>query len=157
MRFIIIRFAVALITFAFGTTAAYLLPSRHSISVRKHNPCAESAVLQVEDEYLRAYRERDVAALNRILADNFTVFHGRVTKADRLALLSNPDFIVDSLDTTETDVNVDGNDAWVSGKAHMSGSYMGRDFHTRPYRFRRHYERTGAGWQIVSCEFSPIW
>ena len=103
------------------------------------NTADEAAVLRVENEYLRANRERDVEALDRVLSDDFTSFGGRVTKEHRLALLSNPFFVINSLETSDVKVNVSGDDAWVSGSARMSASFRGRDFTPPQYGFTRHY------------------
>ena len=105
----------------------------------------------------RAHTERDVAALDRVLADDFTSFSGKVRKEQRLALLANPYFVVTSLATDGVSVSVRGDEAWVSGTARLSGSFRGRDFTTPRYEFMRRYERRDGRWQIVSCDFSFAW
>ena len=149
------RLPVALLTFVVGITTANL--SARLWPVASSSAADERAVLEVEREYIRAHTEGDVAALDRVLGDDFTSFGGRVTKAYRLALLSNPYFVVTSLATDDVSVRVSGDEAWVSGKARMSASYRDRDFTTPPYRFTRRYERRDGRWQIVSCEFSFDW
>ena len=149
------RLPVALLTFVVGITTANL--SARLWPVASSSAADERAVLEVEREYIRAHTEGDVAALDRVLADDFTSFGGRVTKAYRLALLSNPYFVVTSLVTDDVSVSVRGDEAWVSGKARMSATYRDRDFTPLPYRFTRRYERRDGRWQIVSCEFSFGW
>jgi hypothetical protein len=106
---------------------------------------------------LRAHVERDVAALDRVLADDFTMFGGKVTKEHRLALLSNPLFVVTSLKTDDVNVVVSGGEAWVTGTAKMAGRFRKREYSTPRYGFTRHYEKRGGRWQIVSCEFNLPW
>lgn len=155
MRYLATRLPAALITFALGITvanlAAYVWPGAASYT------SDERAVLAVEREYVRAHTERDVAALERVLADDFTSFRGRVTKEHRLAMLANPFFTVTSLETKDVTVSVRGAEARVSGKAKMAGSFRGHDYSTPQYGYSRRYERREGRWQIVSCEFSFSW
>src|SRR2546423_10040197 len=150
------RLPVALVTFFVGiataSTGARLWPGTNAA-----HSADERAVLEVESEYIRAHTERDVAALERVLADDFTSFGGRVKKEQRLALLANPFFAVTSLETDDVGVSVAGDEAFVSGKARMSGSFRGRDYATPRYRFTRRYVRRDGRWQIASCAFSFGW
>lgn len=155
MRRIVTRLPAALITFIIGVTtanfAAQLWPSAAS------RAADERAVLAIEREYVRAHTERDVLALDRVLADDFSSFGGRVTKKHRLALLASPFYFVKSLTTDDVKVRVRGDEAWVSGKAKMSGSFRGREFTTPRYEFTRRLEKREGQWLIVSCTFSYAW
>jgi ketosteroid isomerase-like protein len=155
MRHIAIRLPVAIVTFIVGITISSLTANIRPAA--SSHTGEERAVLEVEREYVRAHTERDVAALDRILADDFTSFGGRVNKERKLALLSNPYFFVTSLATEDVSVSVRGEEAWVSGNARMTGSFRGRDFETPSYRFTRSYEKRDGRWQIVSCAFSLDW
>ncbi|HEX8190157.1 MAG TPA: nuclear transport factor 2 family protein, partial [Pyrinomonadaceae bacterium] len=117
----------------------------------------ERAVLAVEREYVRAHVERDVEALDRVLAEDFSMFRGKVKKAHRLALISNPLFAVTSLKTDDVQVVVNGGEAFLTGTARLSGSFRGREFNTPRYGYTRHFEKRGGRWQIVSCEFTVPW
>jgi len=152
MRSYAIRLSAALVSFLVGIASANLLPAL-SLGAPSHGE-SESEVLEVEREYIRAHLERDVAALDRVLADDFTSFRGRVRKEHRLAFLANPLFSVTSLSTDGVRVRVRGDVAWVRGTARMAGSLGGHEFDTPPYRFSRRYERRAGRWQIVSCKFS---
>jgi ketosteroid isomerase-like protein len=148
MRNIARRLPAALITFVVGVAAANM-----GAALWPAGP-DERAVLAVEREYVRAHTERDVAALERVLADDFTSFGGTVKKEHLLALLASPFYVVKSLKTEDVKVSVRGDEAWVKGKARLSASFHGRDYTTPRYGFTRRYERRAAGWQIVSCEIS---
>src|SRR5215218_3044415 len=115
MRYYATRLPAALITFFVGVAASGL-----GGYVWSGTP-EERAVLEVEREYVRAHVERDVEALERVLADDFTSFGGQVRKEHRLALLSNPLFTVASLKTDDVNVVVDGGEALLTGTAKMSG------------------------------------
>jgi ketosteroid isomerase-like protein len=151
MKYHAARLPVALLTFFLGVTAAGAWAGMDA------EGRDERAVLAVEREYVRAHIERDVAALERVLADDFTSFGGRVNKGHRLALLSNPFFKITALKTDGVEVAVRGHEATVSGRAKMTSSFRGREFTTPWYEYTRHYERRGGRWLIVSCEFSVSW
>ena len=151
MRYYATRIPAALIAFVIGVAASNLAGQGWS------GTSDERAVLAVEREYVRAHVERDVAALDRALAEDFTMFGGRVTKEHRLALVSNPLFVVTSLQTSDVNVVVAGGRALVTGTARLSGSFRGREFNTPRYGYTRHLEKRGGRWQIVSCEFTLPW
>lgn len=156
MRYLVARLAVALATFFLGVASADL-SARLWPGGAQDLSSEEQAVLAVEREYLRAHTERDVEALDRVLAEDFTSFGGRVRKEHRLALLANPYFKVTSLETEGVSVSVKGGHARVSGRARMSSRFRGRDFTTPEYDYTRRLEKRGGRWQIVSCEFSFGW
>src|SRR5687768_15763667 len=109
MRYFATRVPAALVTFFVGVAAAGLVSNVWT------ETSDERAVRAVEREYVRAHIERDVEALDRVLADDFTMFGGRVTKEHRLALVANPLFVIASLATSDVNVVVDGNRALVTG------------------------------------------
>jgi ketosteroid isomerase-like protein len=157
MQRLTIHLFISLATFIIGTAAANLWPGHHSVL---HSQTAvEREVLSVEREYLDAHVRRDEAALDRILADDFIFYHcGRyfTTKAERLALMENPDFSFLSIDTSDVDVHVDGDEAVVTGEAIVRGLSHEREFMSPPYRYTRAYEKRDGRWQVVSVRVSRI-
>jgi len=152
MRSYAIRLSVAVATFLAGSALAGLFGfSPFEAPARGRE---ERAVLAVEREYIRAHTERDVAALERVLADDFTSFNGRVRKSHRLAMLANPLFNVSSLEPDDWAVRVRADRARVRGTARRAGTFRGRVFDIPPYSLTRRYEKRDGRWQIVSCEFS---
>ena len=151
MRKIAKRLPAALITFVIGVASAGLGADVWT------GTGEERAVLAVEREYVRAHVERDVAALDRVLADDFSMFGRRVKKSHRLALISNPLFAITSLKTDDVQIVVSGREALVTGTARLSGSFRGHEFNTPRYGYTRHLEKRGRRWQIVSCEFTVPW
>ena len=151
MRYYATRIPAALITFVLGVASANLVGYVWAGSSE------ERAVRAVEREYVRAHVERDVAALDRVLADDFTMFRGTVTKEQRLAWLSNPFVRITALDTDDVQVVVDGGHAIVTGTARLSGRFRRREFTTPRYGYTRHLEKRGGRWQIVSVAFTVPW
>lgn len=149
-----IRLSVALATFFLGITATNVL---NVFRPGAPSGPAEQEVMKVEQEYVRAHLERDVAALDRVLAEDFSSFGGRVRKEHRMALLASPFFKVVSLSTEDVRVSVSGDEARVTGTARMKGETRGRGFQTPPYGYTRRLVRRDGGWQIVHIKFSPRW
>jgi ketosteroid isomerase-like protein len=150
---------VSLATFLIGTaiTAPWSGGARHDANATTANTAAEQELLSIERRYVDAHVQRDTATLDSILADDFTIMHryGIVgDKAERLALLENPDFTFVSVDTSDVEVTVDGDEGTVTGRAVVRGRYGDREFRSPPYRYTRRYEKRQGRWQIVSVQFS---
>src|ERR1044072_2490151 len=101
MRYYATRIPAALITFVLGIASANL------VGYVWAGAAGESAGLAGARGGGRAHVERDVAALDRVLADDFSMFGGRIKKEHRLALISNPLFTVTSLKTDDVQVGGD--------------------------------------------------
>jgi hypothetical protein len=150
MQRIIINLVVSLATFIIGVTAATPWTAFRTTFDSQD----KTEILKVEQQYLRAHINRDTATLDRVLADDFFIsgYRGNVeNKAERLALVEDPDRVFQSIDTRNVDVTVISSDrAYVTGEAVVRGSDHGRDFVSLPYHFIRTYERRDGQWQVVS-------
>jgi hypothetical protein len=149
MKLYAVRLIVALLTFAIGLVSATLSPGSrfHKFSSGQ----AEQEVLQVEREYIQAHLNRDTAALDNILADEFT-FGGRrwvESKDERLALLESPDIDFEAINTSNVKVEVDGDSATVAGEAYTRSFQGDEEVISPTYRFIRYYEKRDGRWQIV--------
>ncbi|HZI20094.1 MAG TPA: nuclear transport factor 2 family protein [Pyrinomonadaceae bacterium] len=111
-------------------------------------------VLRAEAEYVRAYNERNAAALAPLLADDMRAVRWGQTKAERLDNLSDPRLQSLRLETENVSVRVAGDKAWVKGHARLGGRHAGRSFGTWEYEYARSYEKRGGRWQVVSMRFS---
>ena len=149
MQRIFINLFVSVATFVIGVTAA----SPWTAFRTTFDSQDKQEILRVERQYLDAHIKRDAAALDRVLADDFYFsyqYGGAASKTTRLALLENPDFTFESIDTRNVEVTVRGDRAYVFGEAVVRGNYRGRDFVTAPYSYMRTFERRGGAWQILS-------
>ena len=73
-----------------------------------------------------------------------------ITKAQRLAQLSDPDFAFEAINTDNVEVEVNNDRAVVTGEAYTQ-TLQGDEEQTSPvYRFTRSYEKRDGRWQIVS-------
>lgn len=152
MKHYAFRLVVALLTFAIGLISTTILPGSRFNAVS--NPKAEQEILQVEREYIQAHLKRDTAALDNILADDFTLGSRRriETKAQRLALLETPDFGFEAINTSNVQIEVNGDSATITGEAYTVSFHDDVEFTGPVYRFKRHYEKRDGRWQIVSVQ-----
>ena len=153
----IIYLLVSLATFFIGVTVAMPWAADHHAVSGYSNSSEERELLSIERRYLDAHVNRDVAALDSVLADDFVVLHrfGRVgDKAERLALVVNADFTFLAVDTDDVNVTVNGDAGMVTGRAVVHGRYAEQEFMSPPYRYARRYEKRDGRWQIVSVQFS---
>jgi hypothetical protein len=150
MKHLAFRLVVSLFTFAVGIASFALLhPGRHHAVANSQD---EQAVLQMEHEYIEAHLNGDTETLDNILADDFTLRTRwrTVTKAQRLSQLSDPNFAFDAINTDGVEVEVDGDQAVVTGEAYTRVSYGDERFTSPVYSFARSYERHDGRWQIIS-------
>lgn len=146
-----IRLIVALSTFIIGLSSVGILSPLNFNSAS--NGKAEQEIRQAERTYIEAHLQRDTATLESLLADEFTIGGGyrrSMNKAQRLALLEDPDFAYESIRTYEVQVLVNGDSAVVTGLAVVQGHDGERDFTSPMYTFMRQYEKRQGRWQIVS-------
>jgi len=150
-----IRLSVSVATFFLSLALSAALSLLPSAAPRASASAFEREVLNANEEYLQAHMDRDVAALDRLLADEFTIGgrYGRVvSKSRRLAMLSDPDVSFLSFEGEETRVSASGTDGEVSGRAVLRGSYRGREYVSPPYRYLRKFEKRDGRWQLVGVE-----
>jgi ketosteroid isomerase-like protein len=154
MKHFAIRLVVSLLTFAIGIVSAALFhPAR---SHAGSNSQDEQAILRVERQYIQANLNADTDALDKILADDFTIDFGirgrrRVeSKAERLALLESPHFAFEAIDTDNVEVEVNGDKAVLTGTASLQSRYGDMVVRESSYTFTRLYEKRQGRWQIVS-------
>lgn len=152
MKHLAIRLVVSLFTFAIGIALTALLPASHSHRVS--NSRAEQVVRQIERLYIQANLNGDTETLDSILADEFTFSNdeGVATKAQRLALLADPDFAFDDIRTSNVEVEADGDSAVVTGEAYTRSHRGNHESLSPVYSFTRNYEKRDGRWQIVSVQ-----
>ena len=150
MKHLAVRLIVSLFTFALGLASFSLL----NFSSPAANSSDQQAILQIERQYIQANLDGDIATLDRILADEFTIKGRRrfTTKAERLALLENPSFAFKAINTHNVEVEVDGDSATVTGEASVESRRYDEVYSSPTYRFTRTYEKREGSWKIVSVK-----
>jgi ketosteroid isomerase-like protein len=150
-----LRFAVALATFLSGLAVSKVLPP-YQLSATEYTQ-AQREVLAVEQAYIAAHLQRDTVALDRILADDFTFRScGRsADKEQRLALVADPDFAFTNIETEPTSVIVDGDRAYINGRARVwvRRNALSEEEAVSPwYEYTRAFEQHEGRWQMVSVQ-----
>jgi hypothetical protein len=138
MNHLAIRVVSALVTFLLGLSVTAII-SPYSFRVSS-DPAAEQEVLRVERQYIQAHLNRDVATLDDILADEFFIGSSRcrsTNKAQRLALVSNPNVTFEAINTDDVQVKVNGDSAEVTGVAVVQSLFGGEEYTSPQYRFTR--------------------
>lgn len=125
----------------------------------------EQELLKLERDWLDAYTKRDVAAMDRIEADDFMITFpdGSVrTKADEIASLKKPapEGQPPIFMTADTKVRVYGDTAVLTGKVIQKGTYAegprkGQDFNIQS-RYTDVYVKRNGRWQVVASHLTGL-
>lgn len=102
-------------------------------------------------EILRAFREHDVAALERVLADEFTFSDpaGRVrSKQQWLEDIGSGDLVFDSIDAGDVEFRDLGDRALVVGNARVQARYTHGDYNGA-FQYLGVYTKHGGDWKLV--------
>jgi Domain of unknown function (DUF4440) len=150
-----LRLGVSVVTFLFSL-AVSIVPSFFHFNAAPSNQY-EREVLRANEAYVNAHVSRDVAALNDLLADEFTVNgYGRGSdKARRLRMVANPNVSFVSMNSSDVRVTANESEGTVSGRGVLVMSFGGEEYDSRPYLFTRSFERRDGHWQIVSVQVAP--
>jgi ketosteroid isomerase-like protein len=137
---IVLVLAVSCQAFAQAKTAA---PAK-SASV-------EQVLIKLENDWNNAMVKRDVAALSRIVADDWTDIEpeGISNKAQTLASLKSGEQVWTSAVADEMKVRVYGDAAVVLGRNTVKAQYKGKDV-SGQYRFTDTWIKKDGRWQCVA-------
>jgi ketosteroid isomerase-like protein len=121
---------------------------------------AEADLLKLEREWLDAYMKRDVAALERIEADDFNLTYSTgdvITKAQELANLKssaagNPAF---KLSTEDTKVRLYGDSAVLTGVLIQQTTDNGKEMAVR-MRYTDVWVKRNGRWQVVAAQLTKM-
>ena len=102
-------------------------------------------------EILRAFLEHDTAALDRVLAEDFTFSDpgGMVrSKQQWLADIANGNLVFDSIDAGDVKFRHLGDRALVSGSARMKARYTHGDYNGE-FQYLGVYTKDSGDWKLV--------
>jgi ketosteroid isomerase-like protein len=126
---------------------------------------AEQELLNLEREWLEAYIKRDVASMERILADDFLIVYpdgNMLTRADEIGALKKPAPAggMPALSAEQSKVRVYGDTAVITGILVQKGTLpdgpnKGNAFETRD-RYTDVYVKRAGRWQVVSSHLTTI-
>lgn len=156
MKRIVVLFLVSL-------SLASVAAGQTSTGKKNSNNKAEQAVLQTVREWLDAFARNDLAALERIMPDDYSVTTSEGTVLNReqdLAVLKAAegkpaDVKFESATAEDLRVHVFGETAVVTGLAIFKGNYKSRAFESRE-RFTDIFIRRKGRWQPIISQSTRL-
>jgi ketosteroid isomerase-like protein len=135
----------------------YLLANNQIVS----NPAInseEDEVRRVESEWGDAFEQRDFAALDRIMADEYILTDplGSVRgKAETLTALETNEVLFESTRSDDVKVRINGDTAVVTGRSTFKGRYKGWSMAGR-YQYTDVLVKRNDSWQAVSSHITAL-
>jgi len=139
--------------FAFALTAAVPLSPAMAQAPAAAASADTAALEALNGEWLTAYKTRDAAALDRVLADDFQGIYpnGRImTKADLLKLATNPARAIEAVSWEDVKIVVIGDVAVLRARTRMSGKGADGPFASLN-DFADVYVKRGGTWKAISA------
>ena len=140
--------------------SAYLLLAATALfgQAKSEKNSVEKVLIQMEHEWSEADVHKDAAALNRILAEDWTGidFEGAVlSKAQALRGIRSDSASLESTVLRDMKVRVYGNTAIVTGSDTEKGEYHGQDSSGK-YLWTDVFVRRNGRWQAVSSQSTKL-
>jgi ketosteroid isomerase-like protein len=141
---------MVLLSFAFAQSA----PGQNA-----ENSNSEKEVREMIEKYRTALLQRDIAALEKIWADDYVFVNASgevLTKAQRLANAKSGATTLDSIKEEENiTVRVYQNSAVATSRVTIKGQYSGRPT-SGQYRSTHVWVKGSSGWQLVSNQLTAL-
>jgi ketosteroid isomerase-like protein len=124
------------------------------------NDKATQELIEFRNRYIEAEENRDMAFLDKILADDFFAMNPQgklLNKTQQLENLKRPDRILKVLNPRDTRVHFygDGKVAILTEHVTVDGTDKGVHFGGE-YRFLRVFAKQGGEWKVVLAQGSPM-
>ena len=113
----------------------------------------EEIVTRLERQRVRAYVERDLATLDRILPADFLFtrsLNRAFNKAELMSAIASGELALEEYERNVRKVTVVNNTAHAIGHDRVRGRYKGRDI-SGDYHFNSIYVEQEGGWQVVAA------
>lgn len=118
----------------------------------------EDAVRQMEWEWGEAFEQKDLAALNRLMADEYILTDplGHVrSKAESLAALQSNEVNFESTKSADVKVRINGDTALVTGRSKFRGRYKGWSM-SGQYQYTDVLVKRRGVWQAVGSHITAL-
>ena len=118
----------------------------------------EQSIKALTEQARQAALKADVAAVDKLLADDFTgitAFGGIITKADLSELFKSGKLKYEAIDVSDMKVRVYGNTALVNSTANVKG-HLGDTDISGQYRSVRVWVKRKGQWQTVSFQSTRV-
>lgn len=129
-----------------------------TIVAQTQTESVEQELIKIENGWVEAELKKDVALLDRILADDFTDTDSEgnvMTKAQDLEVLKSGAYVGTSMVLDNIKVRVYGEAAVVTGRNTIKGQYKGKDVSVQRQWTDTFIRRDGR-WQCVATHASTI-
>ena len=139
-------------------TAAAIVSGQEQGAIRDQKSIAEQVIRKLDNERIQAQIHADVAALERIYADDFIGVgpSGTVrTKPQVISDFTSGGLKFQSITTDEVQVRVYGNTAVETGRSIMIGQDKNKVV-PRDNRFTRVWVKLDGRWQLVANHYSLL-
>jgi len=149
-----ILIVVAILVFGWVGAAA-----QTTAETPNEKPETEQIIQRLENEGREATLKNDIAANDRLLADNWMNINpdGSITtKAKLMELLKDGSFKIMSIDNDEVMIRVYGDAAVVNGRSTTKRAGQGSEVIARQVRFTRVYAKSKGQWRVVSAHNTLI-
>jgi ketosteroid isomerase-like protein len=148
-RFLVVAIIVAAFSFVFSQTT-------RSSTNQKDND--EQAVRQVLDQISVALERSDIAALDRIYADSYTLVNESgelITKAPRLAAIKSGELKLESVGFDDVNVRMYGSTAVATYRVTQKGQLKGQSIGGQ-LRATSTYVKMKGRWEVVAAQITRI-
>jgi len=151
------RLAILFTVFALLTSAGNLFAKRARVAADDSEEQGKSAAIKCDEDLNDALRNKDRAALERILADNLSwVARGdRLDKAQVIADVMSENLHFKALTHDGVMVKMFGNTAVMTGHSTSVLEYKGKMF-TAPRLFTSVYMNLNGQWQLVAHQVTDL-
>jgi hypothetical protein len=115
-------------------------------------------IIRIVEAYDRAWKDKDSAAVDRILAANYVYFtsEGGVSSRQKtIDFLRSPTYVLNSAERSEMEVYRASSTAVVSSRWKGNGVYEGKEFHD-DQRCSLVLTRIGQSWKLLSEHCTQI-
>ena len=149
------KLTIAVCVLAAGSLSAF---GQAKSDPPKSGSSVSQTLMQIERDWTKAATEKDAAALDRIIADDWTAieYDGKtITKAEALADLKSGSSALQTMTTGEMKVKVMGNTAVVMGSDTEKSTYKGKDSSGK-YVWMDVFANRGGKWQAVASESTKV-
>ena len=143
------------IVFALGVM---LLVFAVAVPAQTQKPSVEQELIKIEKDWGQAYLTKDIALLDRILADDWTTTNeeGNVTtKANELADLKSGAYVETSGVQDNVKVRLYGDAAVITGRSTVKAQYKGKDA-SGQFQWTDTFIRRDGRWLCVASHISKI-
>lgn len=118
----------------------------------------EDAVRRMEWEWGEAFEQKDLAALDRLMADEYILTDplGHVRgKAESLAALQTNEVNFESTQSDDVKVRINGDTAVVTGRSNFRGRYKGWSM-SGQYQYTDVLVKRSGAWQAVGSHITAL-